>query len=151
MSSPHHLISNSPAETEALAGEFAQNLKPGDWVGLTGPLGAGKSVWARGMARALGVTAYITSPTFTLANIYDGRLPFCHVDLYRVRSAKELIDIEPEVFGDENTVVVVEWADHLQEAGLPFRWEVNIERTQESERKITLREIVGAGKDRSRK
>ena len=151
MSSAHHLTSNSPAETEALAGEFAQKVRPGDWIGLTGPLGAGKSVWARGMARGLGVTAHITSPTFTLANTYRGRLPFCHVDLYRVRSAKELIDIEPEAFGDEQTVVVVEWADRLHNAGLPFRWEVNIERGQESERKITVREIEGARKDRARK
>jgi tRNA threonylcarbamoyladenosine biosynthesis protein TsaE len=145
------MISNSEEETEALAKEFAQDLRPGDWVGLTGPLGGGKSVWARGIGRGLGVTSHITSPTFTLVNMYDGRLPFCHVDLYRVSAAEELVDIEPGAIGDEQTVVVVEWADRLPDAGLPFRWSVNIERAGGHKRKITLWEFAGVNENGLRK
>ena len=82
MSSPRCLVSNSPQETERRAREFAANMKPGDWMALTGPLGAGKSVWARGVGRGLGVTDYIISPTFTLVNIYHGRFRLLYLPYY---------------------------------------------------------------------
>jgi tRNA threonylcarbamoyladenosine biosynthesis protein TsaE len=141
MSAVQPLISDSPEATERLAQEFAARLKPGDWIGLIGPLGAGKSVWARGLARGLGVAAHVVSPTFTLVNVYPGRIRFCHVDLYRVRSAAELIDFGFETFDDGNTVIAVEWADYLPEAELPYTWNVIIKRTGETQRSVIVREM----------
>jgi len=144
MSTVRRLFSNSPQETERLAREFAASMKPGDWMGLTGPLGAGKSVWARGIGRGLGVTGNIASPTFTLVNIYHGRVRFCHVDLYRVNTAEELIDLGLETFDDKNTVVVVEWADNVPEFRPVFRWAAGFDRSIGNHRIITIEEIANA-------
>jgi tRNA threonylcarbamoyladenosine biosynthesis protein TsaE len=134
------LHSNSPEETEKLAREFARELQPGDWVALSGVLGAGKTVWARGIGRGLDVTNHITSPTYTLISVYEGRVRYCHLDLYRVRSAEELIDFGLENYDDGRSVIVVEWAENLPDAGLPFRYEITIERTGETQRMITVNE-----------
>jgi len=142
MISSRRLFSNSPQETESLAEEFAAEVRPGDWVGLIGPLGAGKSVWARALGRGLGVTDHIVSPTFSLVNVYRGHVRFCHIDLYRVRSAEELIDLGLETYQNGNTVVVIEWADRVPELRLSFHWEVKFERLGENRRIITLEEKV---------
>lgn len=142
MSITRLLSSNSPQETERLGREFAANVKPGDWMGLTGPLGAGKSVWARGIGRGLGVTDLIISPTFTLVNVYHGHVRFCHIDLYRVSAAEELIDLGLETLDDGNTVIVVEWADNVPEFRPVYRWEAGFERSDENHRIITIRETA---------
>lgn len=144
------VTSSSTEETDRLAGEFVRRVRPGDWVGLTGPLGAGKSVWVRGMARALGVTDPVVSPSFTLVNVYRGQVNLCHVDLYRLRAAEEVIDFGLDTLNDEDTVVVVEWAERLSEAKLPFRWIVDIQRTDETRRNITVDELVAADAEDSR-
>jgi tRNA threonylcarbamoyladenosine biosynthesis protein TsaE len=76
--------SNGPADTEALGAEVASALRPGDVVLVEGELGTGKTTFVRGACRALGVTADVTSPTFTIGQRYDGRVPVSHVDLFRV-------------------------------------------------------------------
>ena len=103
----------SAEETEALAGRLARRLSPGDVVLVSGELGAGKTTFVRGACRALGVTARVTSPTFTIGHRYAGSVDVSHLDLYRFRglSAAEWGDLEPYF---EDAVVFVEWP----EAGL---------------------------------
>lgn len=108
----------SPAETEALAAALAARLAPGDVVLVSGELGAGKTTFVRGAARALGVSGRVTSPTFTIARRYeDGRLPVSHLDLYRLDGLEAE---EPELLDDElglDRVAFVEWPERA--AGSP--------------------------------
>jgi tRNA threonylcarbamoyladenosine biosynthesis protein TsaE len=103
----------SPAETEALASQLAQRLRPGDVVLVSGDLGAGKTTFVRGAARALGVRVPVTSPTFTIAHRYeDGRVPVSHLDLFRLEG---LDAEEPELLADElapDRVAFLEWPEH---------------------------------------
>jgi len=105
------LASNSVESTQAIAGAFANHVVSGDVLVLSGDLGAGKTAFTQGFGAALGVTERITSPTFTLVHEYEGRLPVHHVDVYRLTSADELIDLAlPEMF-DKEGVTVIEWGD----------------------------------------
>jgi tRNA threonylcarbamoyladenosine biosynthesis protein TsaE len=103
----------SAAETEALAARLAERLRPGDVVLVSGELGAGKTTFVRGAARALGVGVPVTSPTFTIARRYeDGSVPISHLDLYRLDG---LAGEEPELLDDElagDRVAFVEWPEH---------------------------------------
>ncbi|MBF0191863.1 MAG: tRNA (adenosine(37)-N6)-threonylcarbamoyltransferase complex ATPase subunit type 1 TsaE [Magnetococcales bacterium] len=135
-------VTGSEAETEALASELARCLMPGMALLLTGDLGSGKSVFARGVLRGLGVEeAYITSPTFTLVNVYDeGRLPVAHFDLYRVTDPEELELVGIEEYVDGKGVVIVEWpelgAGHHFGAALDIRLTDAPEKPEQ--RRITL-------------
>lgn len=107
------LVSESAEATEAAGEELGRALAPGAVVALTGELGTGKTCFIRGLVRGLGVTAPTSSPTFVLINEYRGRVPVHHVDLYRVESLAEIMDLGiPELFG-RDAVTVVEWADKL--------------------------------------
>ena len=109
--------SNSPLETEALGERLAAHLHPGDVIAYTGDLGAGKTAFTRGLARGLGVTDRVTSPTFTIVNEYEGgRLPLFHFDLYRMDSPEELFDIGWEEYLARSGVCAVEWSEHAQDA-----------------------------------
>jgi len=103
----------SALETEAVAARLARDLTPGDVVLVSGELGAGKTTFVRGAARALGVQGPVTSPTFTIARRYeDGRVPISHLDLYRLDG---LAVEEPELLADElagDRVAFVEWPEH---------------------------------------
>jgi len=96
--------------TRSLGRRLASLLKPGDVLLLTGQLGAGKTVFAGGVAEGLGVQEQVTSPTFVLARRYDGFLPIVHADLYRVGSSAEIedLDLYDEAAGG---VMLVEWGD----------------------------------------
>ena len=98
-----------PAETEALAARVAAALRPGDVVLLAGDLGAGKTTFVRGAARALGVAGPVTSPTFTIGRRYEGRVPVSHLDLYRLG---DLAEEDPTLLADylaADRVAFVEW------------------------------------------
>ena len=103
----------SPAETEALAARLAERLGPGDVVLVSGELGAGKTTFVRGAARALGVRVPVTSPTFTIARRYeDGRVPVSHLDLFRLEG---LDAEEPDLLADElgpDRIAFLEWPEH---------------------------------------
>lgn len=104
-------MTGSPEETEALAGRLADRLHAGDVVAVSGELGAGKTTFVRGAARALGVTGPISSPTFTIGHRYDAPTPVAHLDLYRIAG------LDPEEWGDlepyfDGTVAFVEWPEH---------------------------------------
>jgi tRNA threonylcarbamoyladenosine biosynthesis protein TsaE len=100
----------SPEETEAVAAEFAGELRPGDVVAVSGELGSGKTTFVRGACRSLGVTVAVTSPTFTIGHRYEGRVPVSHLDLYRFAgvSQAEWGDLEPYF---DDAVTFVEWPE----------------------------------------
>src|SRR5213595_1317198 len=107
----------SPADTEALAAELAATLRPGDVVLISGELGAGKTTFVRGAARALGVEGPLTSPTFTIGSRHAGRLPVTHLDLFRL---DDLAGEEPALLADYLTpdaVAFVEWPDRAAWSG----------------------------------
>jgi tRNA threonylcarbamoyladenosine biosynthesis protein TsaE len=105
--------SASPDETEAAGEALGETLGPGAVVALTGELGAGKTCFIRGLARGLGARTGVTSPTFVLINEYRGRLSVHHVDLYRLESFTEVMDLGiPELMAGDG-VTLIEWADKL--------------------------------------
>ena len=107
------IVTNSPDETEAEGEELGRGLRAGDLILLTGPLGAGKTTFVRGLARGAGSEAQVASPTFQLVRIYSGRVQLAHVDLYRVKAAGELADLGLDELIDEGAVVV-EWGDRIE-------------------------------------
>ncbi len=108
-------VTHDPADTERLAAELAAGLEPGDVVLVSGDLGAGKTTFVRGAARALGVTEPVTSPTFTIGQRYAGRMPVSHLDLYRLAGPDGgLGDEDPALLDDYLTpdaVSFVEWPE----------------------------------------
>mgnify|MGYP005842358495 CR=1 FL=1 len=111
------LTSHSPGQTRRLGQRLGELLGPGDVVLLEGEFGAGKTVFAQGVAAGLGVAEYVTSPSFTMVNEHRGRggLPLYHVDLYRVESAQEAVDLGLlDIMGGEG-VCLIEWAERARE------------------------------------
>jgi len=107
--------SESPEETQRIGDELAASLKSPAVVLLCGPLGAGKTTLARGMAQGLGLAdpAAVHSPSFTLVNIYQGRCPIYHVDLYRLSGERDLASVGLEDFLGRDGVTIVEWGERL--------------------------------------
>jgi tRNA threonylcarbamoyladenosine biosynthesis protein TsaE len=110
---PADRISSSPEETLALGEEFGKQLQPGSVVALAGPLGAGKTVFTRGIALALGVEEEITSPTYIIIGEYEGRIPLYHMDAYRLAGDDDfrLAGAEEYLYGEG--VCVIEWPERL--------------------------------------
>ena len=133
-------ITNSPAETEALGERLAGRLAPGAVVAYTGDLGAGKTAFTRGLARGLGVTEPVTSPTFTIVNEYEsGRLPLFHFDMYRLGSSEELYDIGWEDYLSRGGVCAVEWSEIVDDALEPDAIRVDLRRGEtENRRQVTI-------------
>ena len=101
----------NPEDTYEFAFQMAGEAKPGNIYLLYGNLGAGKTVFAKGFAAGLGITNHITSPTFAIVNVYEGRLPFYHFDLYRLEDADELYNIGYEDYIYGNGISLIEWPD----------------------------------------
>jgi len=132
----------SPQETEALAARLAVFLKPGDVVSVTGELGAGKTTFVRGAARALGVSGPVSSPTFTIGHRYEAPVPVAHLDLYR------LAGIAPEEWGDlepyfEGSIAFVEWPEHGGEWLPDARAVVSLGHVDESHRRVRIDSDLG--------
>lgn len=135
-------ISTSPEETHALGEKLGAEARAGDVIGLVGDLGAGKTQFARGLARGLGIQERIHSPTFALVNEYrPGRLPCYHLDLYRLETADQIHGAGLDEFlYQRNGVAIVEWFDRWTDAGMPQPDQgvlVTITAEGETERKIT--------------
>ena len=131
-------ITNSPAETENLGAALGAILPPGTILAYEGDLGAGKTAFTRGLARGLGCTDMVTSPTYTIVNEYlSGRLPLFHFDMYRLASADDLWDIGWEDYLDRNGVCAVEWSENVQDA-LENAIIVRIEKFRGDKRRITI-------------
>lgn len=135
---------HSPMETRALGERLAQQLHPGDVLLLLGDLGAGKSELTRGLARGLGVTEPITSPTFTILNVYEsGRVPLYHFDWYRLNGVDELYEMGLEEYLGGDGVAVIEWPSQCPEAIPDTRLEIVIDPVDETTRDVTLRRAGG--------
>jgi tRNA threonylcarbamoyladenosine biosynthesis protein TsaE len=131
-------VSRSARETGALGERLGARLGAGDVVACIGPLGAGKTCFIQGLARGLGVTAEVTSPSFVLVNQYRGRLPVYHVDAYRTGSLTELVDLGLEEMLHGEGVTVLEWADKLLPLLPPRTVMVTISGLGEEPRQIEL-------------
>src|SRR5438045_200975 len=115
-------ISKSESETFDLGIQIGDQLGGGEIILLNGPLGAGKTILVKGIARALGIDEKdVTSPSFTLVNPHRGRLLLYHIDLYRLdegASAAHAVDLD-EILSDEDAVVIIEWAERMGRYPLP--------------------------------
>jgi tRNA threonylcarbamoyladenosine biosynthesis protein TsaE len=142
---------HSVEETRALAEDLGRTLlRPGDLVVLAGELGSGKTVFAQGVARGLGVTEPVVSPTFTIVREYEGRVPFAHVDIYRIDRLQELHDLGFDELLDDR-VTLVEWGDAAGPL-LPNEWlEVHLVPAGEDEREIRLSPHGESWQNRSRR
>ena len=137
---------NSPEETFDLATHLGEQAEPGTVYTLTGDLGVGKTVFAQGLARGLGIEEAINSPTFTIVQVYDeGRLPFYHFDVYRIGDIEEMDEIGYEDYFYGDGVCLVEWAELIEELLPKTRTEILIEKDLQKGfdyRKITLQEVT---------
>ena len=108
---------HSPEETEKVGFALGKILRPGTVLAYEGDLGAGKTAFTRGLAKGLGCTDLVTSPTYTIVNEYlSGRLPLFHFDMYRLTSAEDLWDIGWEDYLDRGGVCAVEWSENVAQA-----------------------------------
>ena len=107
---------DSPDATRAVAAALGELLVAGDLVLLVGDLGAGKTAFAQGLARGLGIDEPVTSPTFTIVQEYEGRLRLAHVDVYRLDRVQDLYDLGFDELVDDDGVTVVEWGDLVEQA-----------------------------------
>lgn len=132
-------ISHSVEETERFAEKFARSLKAGDTVLFTGEMGAGKTAFTRGVAKAFGCSD-VTSPTFALVNEYRTEIPVFHFDLYRISGFEELYSIGFFDYLDRGGIILVEWSENVPELSgeLDAPIFVEIKKLSENERKITV-------------
>ena len=131
-------ITNSPAETEKIGAALGKILKPGTVIAYRGDLGAGKTAFTRGLARGLGSSEMVTSPTYTIVNEYlGGRMPLFHFDMYRLASSDDLWDIGWEDYLDRNGVCAVEWSENVEDA-MEDPIVITIEKLGEESRRITI-------------
>ena len=131
-------MTHSPEETEALGQALGQTLKGGEIIAYTGDLGAGKTAFTRGLARGLGITMQVTSPTYTLVNEYSGgQLELFHFDMYRLGSSEELFDIGWDDYLLRGGVCAVEWSENVADALEDAIW-VRISRLDDDTRQIEI-------------
>ena len=131
-------ITNSPEQTELLGEKLGERLRGGEIVTYFGDLGAGKTAFTRGLARGLGISMRVTSPTYTIVNEYEGgRLPLFHFDMYRLPDSDALFDIGWEDYLLRGGVCAVEWSENVPEAleGAIF---VKIQKLSDDSRRITV-------------
>lgn len=127
-------------QTELLAGAISSKLRGGEVIELVGDVGAGKTTFVKGLVKALGSDEPVSSPTFTISNIYEaGRLPVYHFDFYRLGSDDSLIKHElSETVADKSGVVVLEWADSVRSVLSGDHLRIDIESPSEEIRKFKL-------------
>ena len=143
------IVSSSPEETGALGVELSRQLEPGDLLAFIGDLGTGKTCMIQGVCKGLGVTGYVTSPTFILINEYAGRLdgrdiPVYHLDLYRLNTRAELEDLGVEEYFYGQGICLVEWAERAGELLPPRTWQVRLDYIAADQRRITLKPLIPA-------
>ncbi len=136
-------ISKNEGETFKYALEFAKSLKGGETVALYGDLGAGKTVFSKGAAMGLGINDTVTSPTFIIMNEYaGGRLKLYHFDMYRIDSLQAENLGFKELFGEKDSVCLIEWPENTSEILPADTIKIQLVRTGENERRITVRQAA---------
>jgi tRNA threonylcarbamoyladenosine biosynthesis protein TsaE len=128
-------ISNSREETEAFAENFAKTLSACDVVLLDGDMGAGKTVFAKGVAKGLGIQEEVTSPTYAYMNDYDGRL--FHYDCYRIESVEQAENLGLADYFDMGGICLIEWSQNIAPLLPPVCKRVTIKKINENQREIT--------------
>ena len=132
-------------DTRALAAGVASLAAPGDLILLAGDLGTGKTAFAQGFAQGLGVEEPVTSPAFILVRTYEGRLPLVHLDVYRLETMQELVDLGIAELLDDGAVTLVEWGDAVA-PGLPANFlEVRLEAKEGPDDRLLSIRTVGPG------
>ena len=138
---------NSPEETFALVQQLGEQAKAGQIYTLNGDLGVGKTVFTQGIARGLGITEAVSSPTFTIVQVYEeGRLPFYHFDVYRIGDIEEMEEIGYDDYFFGNGVCMIEWAELIEELIPENSIHVTIEKDLErgfDYRRITITGLEG--------
>ena len=132
------ILSHSEAETEAAGERLGASLSPGTVLAYRGGLGMGKTAFTRGLARGLGCTGRVTSPTFTIVNEYEGRIPLFHFDMYRLPDSDALFDIGWDDYLDRGGVCAVEWSENILDALPPGTLYVKLDKRSETHRHITV-------------
>lgn len=133
------ILTNSPQQTYELGKRIGQILKPGTVICLSGEMGAGKTAITQGIVKGVGVDTYVTSPTYTIINEYDGDIPIYHFDVFRIEDVEELYEIGFDEYLYGMGIVIIEWASLIQEA-LPdeYLW-INIGKGKDfDDRTLTL-------------
>ena len=138
------IVTHSAQETRALGARLSEILLPGDTLTLQGDLGAGKSELARGIARGLGVSGPVPSPSFTILNMYDeGRCPLYHFDWYRIRDPEEIAEMgfQEQLNGDG--IALIEWSEQAPDYVPARRLNVRIKALDEQVREISFEPLGG--------
>lgn len=139
-------VSRSTAETESFAASLADSVRAGDVIALYGGLGAGKTAFVRGLARGLGSTSEVSSPTFALVHEYEGRLPIAHFDMYRIHTLDDLYSTGFFDFLDAGYVTVIEWSENVEDYLPDRRMTIRIARgSTENERTLTIEDANTLG------
>jgi tRNA threonylcarbamoyladenosine biosynthesis protein TsaE len=137
-------VTDSESDTAVVAATLASRLRPGDAVLLYGSLGAGKTAFVRGILTAFDPLVEVTSPTYTLVNVYPTNPPVFHFDLYRLRDENDLLDVGFDEYLDANGIVLVEWAEKCGRLKPATGYSVSLEITGETSRMITIDRIGDA-------
>ena len=135
------VITNNEIETEAQGEALAKRLAAGAVIALTGGLGAGKTAFVRGLARGLGFTGRVTSPTFTIVNEYDSEIPLFHFDMYRINNEDELFEIGWDDYLERGGVIAVEWSENITGLLPENSVFVDIQKSGDFSRKIDIRQV----------
>jgi tRNA threonylcarbamoyladenosine biosynthesis protein TsaE len=143
------LTTQSPEQTQEIARKLGELCRPGDWIGLTGELGAGKTCFVVGLARGLEVPEghQVTSPTFIIHQTYPGKFPLHHLDLYRIHAETELIELGYQELLEGDGVCAVEWCEQVPGATPDSGLVVRLEIEDETTRAIGLTKIDKRGED----
>jgi tRNA threonylcarbamoyladenosine biosynthesis protein TsaE len=136
-------LTHSSAETFSLAARVGTILRAGDVVALVGDLGVGKTVFAKGIARALGIHEEVVSPTFTLVREYEAPLPLVHVDVYRLDHLQELHDVGFDELVGGQSVTVVEWGDRVGPLLPAERLDIQLTQGEDDDDRVVVFEPAG--------
>lgn len=140
------IYTKSERETQELGRKLAKYVRPGMVLALYGGLGAGKTAFVRGLASGMGLTARVTSPTFTIVNEYQGEVPLYHFDMYRLSGSDELFEIGWEDYLSGGGVLAVEWSENVEDAFDESVVRIRVKRGEsESERRIDIENLPGFG------
>lgn len=127
-------------DTQKIATEIADLLKGGEFIAMYGDLGAGKTAFVQGLAKALGIKSHITSPTFTIVNEYEGRLPLYHFDVYRIADCDEMYEIGYDEYINGDGVCIIEWAELIEDIFPDSYYKITI--LKDDEKGFDYRKII---------